>query len=373
MEKIHIMHVIYSLEMGGMENGVINLVNKMDPTLFTSSICCLAKSGDYEKRIPLNVKIFTMGKKEGHSPFLFIKLALLFKKEGVHIVHARNWAALFDGIMGAWVAKIPAIVYSEHGKRYEDLFQIKKRRIWTQKILLSHLTNKVVTVCEDLRKSFIELGIRPEKIVTIYNGVEETKFDLKIDVLNKKKQIGCKEDDIIIGTVGRMDPIKDYTTLLRAASIIVKDFPKTKFLFVGGGAYLNELKKFTQTLKLNQKVIFLDKREDVPELLKIMNIFVLTSLSEGLSNTIIEAMASALPVIATNVGGNPELIIDNKSGILVPVGDYHLLSKAIMQLIKNPLKAEEMGKIAQERVKKYFALSKMIKTYEELYKSLVSK
>jgi sugar transferase (PEP-CTERM/EpsH1 system associated) len=371
MNKLHIMHVLYSLDIGGMENIVVNLVNKLNPMYFSSSICCLGFVGRFEENVAQDrVKIFNLHKRPGHDPFLFLRLGTLFKRENVKIVNTYNWAGFFDGVLGAKIANVPVIIHSEHGKEYEDLDGIKRRRALTYKLILPIIPNAVVTVCEALKNDFIKLtNIKNEKIITIYNGVELEKFNPNIDIKKKKKEIGCNEEDIIIGTVGRLDPIKDYSTLIYAAKSVIEEFSNIKFLFIGDGAEFSKLKNLTHTLNISQNTIFLGSRNDVPQLLKIMYLFVLPSLSEGLSCTILEAMAAKLPVIATNVGGNPEIVINGKSGILFKPKDYHSLAKYIIDLIKNSTKAYDMGKYGFERIKRDFNLSKMISAYESLYMS----
>lgn len=374
MKPIHIIHVMHSLSLGGMESIVVNLINGLDRKKFVSSLCCLEGLGPLLKEInQREVKVFNLGKGESHDWTLFLRLAKLFKKEGAQIVHTLGWAALFDGIIGARIARVPVVVHSEHGKSYEDLLDVPRRRIWTQRMILPYLTDKVCVVCEDLKKSLKEsLHLLDKKMITIYNGIEISNVALSVDLVQKKKDIGYKNNEMIVGTVGRLDPVKNYKVLLRSAAIITQDMPNVKFLFVGDGPAAEGLKSLTQELGLNSRVIFLGQREDVPELLKIMDVFALPSLSEGLSKAILEAMAAGLPVVATNVGGNPELVIENQTGFLVPSGDPQGLANAIIYLLKNHEQAKRMGMSGQEMVRQHFSLEKMIKSYENLYLSLLT-
>jgi len=371
-DKIHIMHVTFGLSMGGSENRLVNLINTSDSNIFNFSICCLTQSGIMATRLKRkDIKIFELHRK-GKGYLLWLRLALLFCKERIDIVHTHGWSG-FDGVIGAKLARVPIIIHSEHGKDIEDIYCIKKRKIWGRK-LISCLVNQLVTVSEEIKDSLVKtVKIPTKKILTIYSGVDIQRFNIKIDKIKKKEEIGIKGKNLVIGTVGRLDPIKDYNTLLYCAKEVLNEFPDLKFLFVGDGPVRRDLEKLATKLGLQEKVIFVGERMDIPELLNIMDIFVLPSLSEGLSNTILEAMASGLPVVATRVGGNPELIVDGETGFLVPPTDYQSLSKVIIQLLKDTSLTKRMGLAGQERVKKQFSLSKMVNSYEKLYKELIKK
>lgn len=371
-DKIHIMHVIYGFSMGGAENRLANLINGIDQDTFISSICCIKKSGIIVTRLKRkDIKIFELHRK-GKDYLLCLKLASLFRKEKVDIIHTHGWSG-FDGVIGAKLACVPVIIHSEQGKDIEDIYNIKKRRILGRK-LISYLVNQLVTVSEEIKESLAKTAKIPqEKILTIHTGVDIQRFNIKIDKIKKKEEVGIGGKVIVIGTVGRLDPIKSYDTLLYCAKEVLNEFPDLRFLFVGNGPMRRNLEELTIKLGIREKVTFIGERLDIPELLNIMDIFVLPSLSEGLSNTILEAMASGLPIIATRVGGNPEMVVDGETGFLVSPKDYQSLSKVIIQLLKNPSLCKKIGLTAQERAKNHFPLSKMIISYEELYKKLINK
>lgn len=370
--KIHIMHVIYEFSMGGLENRLVNLMNVIDPNVFNFSICCIKKSGIMATRIKRkDIKIFELHRKSKNY-LICLKLAMLFRKEKVDVIHTHGWSG-FDGVIGAKLARVPVIIHSEQGKDIEDIYSIKKRRLWGRK-LISYLANQVVTVSEEIKDSLVKTEkISPDKILTIHNGVDIQRFNINIDKIKKKEEVGIGSKDIVIGTVGRLDPIKSYDTFLYCAKEVISEFPDLRFLLVGDGPMRKNLEELSTKLGLQEKVTFIGERLDIPELLNIMDIFVLPSLSEGLSNTILEAMASGLPIITTRVGGNPEIIIDGETGFLVPPTDYQSLSKVLIQLLKAPSLAKKIGLAGQERAKRHFSLSKMVSSYEALYKELSEK
>ncbi|MDI6782252.1 MAG: glycosyltransferase, partial [bacterium] len=331
MKNIRVMHLIYCLETGGLEKGTATLVNNMNPETFESSICCLSGFGPSIKLIKKKeIKIFDMKTKNTHEMFLFLRLAKLFKEQKIDILHAKGWPALFDGVLGARIAGVPVVVYSEHGKNIDDFFEIKKRRVWTRR-LSAPLIDKIVTVSEELKRGLIEItGLNEEQIVCIHNGVEFP--DICVENEEKRRELGFEQGDILVGTVGRLDPVKNFDIFIRSAKGVLNEFSTVKFLLIGDGPIREDLELLVSELGLNRHVILLGERNDVAELLKIMDIFVLPSKSEGLSNTILEAMSARLPVIATNVGGNPELVIDGETGVLIQPGDVSVLTTAITNL-----------------------------------------
>lgn len=373
-DKIHIMHVIYALDTGGMQKGLINLVNRLNPNIFVNSICCLTKADSSREKVKGEVEIFELEKKEGQDFFLPIRLAILFRKKKVDIVHARCWGALFDGVIGAKIANIPIIIYGEHGRRYEDIVQSKKRHIWIRKIILSFFVDNIVSVSNETKEWLVNsIKINQDKIICIHNGIDLLEGAFEVNIINKKQQLGIQKEDRVIGTVGRLDRVKDYPTLLYATSEVVKYFPKIKILFIGDGPHRNELENLSTSLGIKENIIFLGERKDVIELLKIMDIFIMTSLIEGISNTILEAMSCGLPIITTNVGGNSEVVLDGATGFLVPPKRPDLVAEAIMKILNDIPKAHILGAFGRQRITQYFTLSKMIDKYEELYKSRAKK
>ena len=372
MHNIRVMHLLHSLETGGLEKGTATLVNNMNPEIFESSICCLSGLGASLNLIKKEgLKIFDMKTTDAHELFLFLKLARLFREQRVDILHAKGWPALFDGVLGARIAGVPVVIYSEHGKNTDDFFEIKKRRVWTRR-LLAPFMDKIVTVSEELKRGLVEItGLNEKRIVCIHNGVEF--FDICVESAKKRKELGVEQGDILVGTVGRLDPVKNFDIFIRSAEMVLKEFPQVKFLLVGDGPIRKDLELLVSELGLSRHVIFLGERNDVAELLNVMDIFVLPSKSEGLSNTILEAMSVGLPVIATNVGGNPELVIDGETGVLIQPWDASVLAAAIINLLRDNEKRKKMGDAGFIKAKGEFSIEKMVKSYEELYLSLYKK
>ncbi len=364
------MHVVHSLHTGGMENGVVNLINRMDWERFHHSVCCIATSGEMEERVlRKDVKVFEMKKGAGHSFTLPLRLAALFRRERVDIVHTRNWGTI-DGILGARMSLISKVIHGEHGWEVFDPEGLNKKRNILRK-MLSPFVSRYVTVSQDLKKWLVEVvGIRSNKIATIINGVDTEKFIPKKNSEETSNALGYKQDEIIIGAVGRLDPVKDYKTLIKAFISLSNSFRNIRLMVIGNGAEDVVLKKLVTQAGIKDRVAFMGMRNDTPELFRCMDVFVLPSVAEGISNTILEAMASGLPVIATDIGGNPELVRDQETGFLFPSGDVGCLSTLLKKYIVQPQLRFLNGGAGRMRALEDFSLNTMVKSYEGLYMSL---
>jgi sugar transferase (PEP-CTERM/EpsH1 system associated) len=367
--KIKILHVLHSFNMGGLENGVVNLINNSDKNIFDHEICCVTKSGNAALRLKNCIPVYEMHKQEGNDWRLLPKLARLMKNIKPDIVHTRNWGTV-DGIVAAKFARIGAVVHGEHGWNMDDpAGQNIRRRIARR--LLSGIVNHFVAVSEDIKQWMINsIGIRNTKVSKILNGVETDKFYPR-DNIGIRNSLGFSSEDIVIGTIGRLDPIKDQHLLLQAFSRLKHEQKKLRLLLVGDGPEKRNLESVRKRLPIGDRVLFLGERDDVDKILSAFDFFVLPSRNEGISNTILEAMATGLPVIATDVGGNPELVKHGCTGLLFPPGDCEALVNALNFYIEqNPHMIEIHGRNARERVIREFSLKRMVKEYETLYKSL---
>jgi sugar transferase (PEP-CTERM/EpsH1 system associated) len=370
--RVKIMHIVHSLEVGGLENGVVNIVNHLNEERFLHSICCLTISGSLVKRIKRpDVRIFEMKKRDKNDLRLLVRLKKLLEQEKPHIVHTRNWGAI-DAIFVSRLTRVPVIVHGEHGREATDPEGKNRKRNFIRKLMVPFV-NRFTTVSQDLKEWLIkEVGIPSSRVTTIINGVNTERF-FPHDKIICTRNAGIRSEEVIIGTVGRLDPVKNHAMLLHCFKDLSRSHKGIRLMIVGDGPKWGELQALSNVLGIADKVIFTGKRDDIPELMNNLDIFVLPSLAEGISNTILEAMATGLPVIATDVGGNRELVVDNQTGFLVPKNDLIALGQAIEFYLSNPLKIGEHGKAGRKRVVELFALNRMLKQYEHLYLSLLDR
>jgi len=360
-----ILHLIQTSGPGGAEKLLLTLA-KNSKDQYTS-IIGLLKNGWLLKQLQnhdVKVKIIPS---DGSFDLKLIKnLVDIIKKEKIDLIHSHLLDMNFYSSLAAKVAGIPHIS-TEHGDIHHTSKKLDKKTLIKAKAI-SHFSDKIVFVSKFTRDKFLKLSKVPkQKIAIIYNGIDLKEYEQSINIQSKKAEIGIKNNEFVIGNVANLYPVKGQIYLLKAAAKIIKEFPNTKFLFIGRGELEEKLKKEAQNLGIAPHIKFLGFRNDVKELLKIMDVFVLCSLSEGLPLSLIEAMASKVPIVAAKVGGIPEAIIHNHSGLLVPPKDPEALTNAILKILKNSNLATSLAENAYKRFLKHFTIKKMVSRYEQLY------
>jgi len=361
------MHLIHQLRTGGAENGIINLVNLIDGDRFESAVCAFVGGGAQTHRVDTRkTKLFELNKtKDGNDfllPFRLKKQLILWQP---HILHTHAWGTLCEGFLAAKMARIPVVIHGEHGT-----LQQQKRNIPVQRFVWG-LCTQVLSVSNSHREKIAgTIGFPPEKIKVIPNGVDTNRFSPNPDHEGKKTLLGFAPQDKIIGTVGRLMPVKNQQMLIQAFATLVGHCPDAKLVLVGDGPLRNELTQLASSLGIAPSIHFLGRRSDVPAVLQAMDLFVLPSISEGMSNTILEAMSCGLPVVATDVGGNPEIIIDNVTGRLVQSDNVEELADILTFLFDHPDQLQVMGRSSRKHIEDNYSIQTMINNYERLYQEL---
>ena len=358
--RIHIQHVVLSLRPGGLENGVVNVINRLDPNRFRSSVTCLQEAGAFAARIRSpEVEIHTLGLRRGNDVKLPLRLAGLFRRTSTDVVHTRNAEAFFYGFLGAKLARVPALIHSEHGRVLPD----SPRRMTVQRWLLN-FTDGAFSVSDQLRRDLVHhLRVPERRFEVIYNGVDVARI-AGADRMRARRALGVNDHDIVIGSVGRLVSVKNYALLLRAFSHIAEP---AHLVLIGDGPERASLEALATAHGNAARTHLLGHREDVAELLVGLDIFVLPSLSEGMSNTMLEAMAAGVPTVASRVGGNSEIIQDQENGLLFESENERALTDLLVNLIAAPEHRAQLGRAGQERVMHEFSMRAMIQKYEALY------
>lgn len=366
MGQIKVVHVVPSFMTGGMENGMVNLINRMDPISFYHIICCLTKAGPISKNIVNpNVEICELNKAPGKNNKLLKRLFYFFKKKSPDIVHTRNWGGI-DGIIPAKLAGVKVIIHGEHGRDINDPKGELRRRLWARR-LISPLVNKYLTVSEDMSQWLVNtVRINPKKVMTIVNGVDTEKFSPENAALIRNKY-GVDKFKFLIGTVGRLDPIKDQATLIKAFAILAQSYKFISLLIIGDGPCRKELESLVDRLNIRNHVSFWGELNNVADIYKLLDVFALSSIGEGMSNTILEAMATGIPVVATDVGGSKELISDSKNGFLVPPQDPYTLANCLEKYIENPDLKALHGNTGRKLSISLYNMPKMVSQYSIFY------
>lgn len=358
-KDIRILHVVQSIDCGGQEKMIISLAEQQLKSGVYAGICVLEGIGELSKEV-VNKKIplYYMGKKPGISFKVIVQLKRLLQQQNISIMHAHNMGPAFYGALSAYLADVPVAIVTRHGRdplRWNAM-------IW-------YLIDAVVAISENTKKAFLKYNrISSAKVHVIYNGIDKANDDRSLsDRHHLKAQLGIADTDVVIGSVGRLCSEKDFVTLLDAYAKVVRQYPNSKLLIVGGGKLKEELETYCRSLKIENNAIFTGYRKDVPELLEVMDIFVLSSISEGMPLALLEAMANSKPSVVTSVGGNVEVIVNGVTGFLVPPKNYEDLANKIMILIGNDNLMKKFGIAANQRVIDVFSLDRMVKNYMNLY------
>ena len=367
-----IVHVIYRLGVGGLENGLINLINRLPESRYRHAIISLTEVSDFRQRITRSdVACFALNKRAGNDIKMLWKLWRLFRKLRPAIVHSRNLAAL-EAQLPAWLAGVPCRIHGEHGRDVYDMDGTSRKYRWIRR-LYQPLVHRYVPLSQELEDYLRnQVGVVEAKIHPICNGVDVESFR---SLEPREREVVLPPgfagpDNFLVGTVGRLEAIKDQLTLVRAFGEMCARRPednRLRLLLVGDGSLQAEIEALATSEGIRDRVWLAGSREDVVPLLSAMDVFVLPSLAEGISNTILEAMACGLPVVATRVGGNAELVVDGETGLLVPRADPQAMAEALLRYLDDDSLRSRHGTAARQRAVENFSIDGMVRNYQDIY------
>jgi glycosyltransferase involved in cell wall biosynthesis len=368
MTRLKVIHLVEDLKIGGAERVIADIALGLDRKKYDASVWCVTRGGETaselsEKRIEVKV----LGISSFRNPLNTVRLARLLQAARPDIVHTHGYFASVIGRLAARRAGTPIILAHVHSTYWE----YKKRHIMIER-KLSRFTHKIIC-CSQAVESFVTNTekIADNKTIVIYNGVDEERFSPSKNSTSIRAEFGMDEEAAVVGTVSSLTPHKGHEYLIQAASLVLSTLPAARFLVVGDGPLRKKLEDQAKNLNIYPAVIFAGTRKDIPEILSLLDVFVLPSHTrEGLGIAIIEAMAVERPVVASDIGGIPEVVNDSDTGLLVPPGDPEALAKATNELLQNPARAKEMGKKGRIRVKERFTAKKMLAEIEHVYQSL---
>ncbi len=363
-----ITYLLPELKWGGAEKHVIYLAAGLRQRGHEAQIVCLFREGPLagearEKEIPLTCL---------HLPYqwnagVFFQIHRWLRSHPTDLLHTYLFGFHLFGGLPARLLKIPAILSS---RREISQWQ-KGRHRWLEN-LGNLFTDRIVCCSKAVAEwTLAKERVRPDKVVTIHNGVDLGRFRPLKDHSHTRQSLGIPAQAPVIGTVANLSREKGYPTLLEAAEQILKKVPEAWFLFVGFGPLERDIREKAARIPGHDRIIFAGARTNVPDLIATMNLFVLASEIEGFPNVLLEALAMAKPVVATHVGGVPELIESGRNGLLVPPRDGLALAEAVLALLKDPERARQLASRGETRIHKHFTLDRMTNQYESLYLSLL--
>lgn len=367
-EKINVLHIYQNSKIGGIQQQILSIVRGYDREKFNPTVCCFGPKMEIGSEIEKAGINFVALNRQRYSKFsvgIIVDLYRLMKERNIHVLRTHKYRANLYGRIAGKLAGVPVIIASEHNIYRDEKEKRFIRRI-TNKIL-SIVTDKMVTVSDAIRKDILKYDrVSPSKIMVLHNGVDTETFKPIVNFRDIRKQFAMSKDDVVIGFVGRLVINKGLNYLIEAVSLLKVSY-NIKLLIAGDGSLMEELKKMARDKGLEESVIFTGLRRDITDILSSIDIFVLSSIKEGFPNSLLEAMAMGKPVVATAVGGIPEVINHGTNGLLVKPADIEGLQTALKLLIDDRLMAENLGLAARDFIEKNYGITATARKWEMLY------
>lgn len=365
-----IVYLITDLDIGGAENSLYQLVTHLNRKKFSPIVCSLSGEGKIaEKLRDKGIEVVCLGAKNKFDITIFFKLVKLLHRKKPHILHTYLFHANFVGRIAGWISRTPIIISSVRVAEEE-----RPHHLYLD-MLTQWMVDKEVCVSKEVEKFMRKKAkVSTSKLITIYNGINPSDFHLlnNKEKNKKREELSISGFNLVIGTIARLTTQKGIQYLLEAFKIVLKDFPRCCLLIVGEGFQKKSLERLVEKLGIISSVKFLGFREDAKEIINIMDVFVVSSLWEGMPNVMLEACALSKSVVATRVAGSKEIIKDGQTGFLVPPRDCKSLARSIKLLLHDPKTREEFGNRGKEFVNNNFSLDRMVKATEKVYEELTN-
>lgn len=371
-----VLHVIHELATGGLENGVVNLLDRLQASEFRHAVVCIEGASDFRQRLKRqDIEIVALHRSKVGIWRVRRQIHSICRRLRPAILHTRNMSGL-DALLPARLAGVEVRIHGEHGWDVDNLRGQKLRPALLRR-LHSPFVDRYVTVSKDLERYLVErVGVAPDRISRICNGVDVDRF-----TPTREKPVGLlpaslrADAPFVIGTVGRLQPVKDQAVLVRAFAEVVGENPalraNLRLVIVGDGPLLPALRELAHSLGVADLVWLPGAIGDVSDVFRLLDLFVLPSLNEGISNTILEAMASGLPVVATDVGGNVEIVDDGRWGRLFKAGEVSQLANILCEYVRDPTMRSAHAAAARRAAVERFNLDTMVAQYRAMYQSLL--
>jgi len=371
--RMRVAYIVHTFAMGGLERCIARLVNHLDRSRFEPLIVCLNRNGDAAQWLGVeDVPVYELRKRAGNDPRVIGGLKRLLCRERVDLVHSHNWGTLLETTLARRWARVPCHVHAEHGLELADLELPGWRR--NLRGIVSRWAMRqadiIVCVAQSVRDKMVErTGCDVDRIHLIGNGVDVPGLDSLGDqpqVL--RHQLGVNEDAILLGSIGRLAPVKDFSNAIAATAELVKQDSDVHLVLVGDGPLRSELTQQSRRLGIENRVHLVGQQNHVALYLASMDIYINSSLSEGMSLSILEAMAAGRPCVVTDVGGNALLVAgDDPCGMVVPAADPAALAAGIQRLARDSELRQSLGQRARIRHRQTYSTEVMVRRYEQMY------
>ena len=362
-DVVRVLHVVSLLGHGGMEAGVMKLVAGCDRSRVLADVCSLEPACAFKDLFTGDSRLHELSRRTALDLRLVKGLAAIMRQRAIDVVHTHAWGTLVEGWMAARLAGVRHFIHGEHGTLESRPLNVAvQRRLWRR-------TDKLLAVSRDLAERMARTTGTPfDRIEVIPNGVE---IGPELSREQARVALSLAPDQLVALAVGRLVPVKNYRLLLAAARGLTSVEPRWRFLIAGDGPLRSELEREIASMNLGEHVTLLGHRADIPMLMGAADAFVIPSSSEGMSNTILEAMSAARPVVATRVGGNPELVHEGVTGMLVSPHAAMEFCVALRALGESAALRKRMGRAGRQRAEREFSRARMIEDYTQMYETVV--
>jgi len=371
-KKTHLAYVVHTLNPGGTERLVVEM-SKAFVADFLVTVICLDEPGVWATKLRrMGIPVYSLWRQPGLDVSVAYRLAKHCRDNDVHIIHAHQCTPWFYAALSRLWNTAPRVMLEEHGRFYPETENLLRR--WVNKVLIARLTHRFVAVSRDTRDRLERYeGIGADNVQVVYNGIEEFATISTTRRLEIRRSLGFDESHFIVGTVGRFDPIKNLPLLVRSCAAVMKEAKNLRAVLVGDGPDYPAIERLVNSLRITEKFNLTGFREDARSLVQGMDLFVLPSFSEGTSMALLEAMAAGVPVVVTDVGGNPEIVHAGKTGFIVRSDDEGELTSVLRDAIRDTDRTQAFAKAGQQFVRKNFSFSGMLENYRRIYLQLAEK
>jgi L-malate glycosyltransferase len=359
-----VLQVVLSLSPGGTERLVIELSKRLHAA-HGMHVCCLDAPGAWAEELTARgISVTALGRRPGFSPAVGREIARIAAMHDATVLHCHQYSPFVYGTLVRFWRPME-VVFTEHG-RFSDAPPSLKRQIANR--LLSRFPSRVFSVSNDLRTHLTSEGFPQQKVQVIHNGIHMGTSVGPSARREARRRLGVEPQHVVIGSVARLDPVKDFPTMVRAFRDVHRVLAHARLVIIGDGPERETVSVTIAEAGLTDSVILAGHREDVPSLLPALDIYANSSIFEGVSLTILEAMAAALPVVATRVGGTPEVVVDGETGRLVPARDVRAMAEALLTIATDPGTAARMAASGRHRVERHFSIERMVERYAAVYR-----
>lgn len=365
-------YVVNSLHPGGTEKLVVEM-SLAFAAEFDLRVFCLDEPGLWAERLRVRgIPVYSLWRQPGLDVAIPVKLARHFRQQRTRIVHAHQCTPWFYAALARLLYPAPRLLLEEHGRFFPEVEN--RKRAWFNRWIIKPLTHRVIAVSEDVRERLRRYeGLQHQAISVVYNGVAP---EPPLDAATRtalRREWGFTPEDFVVGTVGRFDPIKNLPLLMNSLARAGAEAPHIRGLLVGDGPDFAATRALVERLKLTDRVRLTGFRDDARTLVQCMDLFVLSSFSEGTSMALLEAMAAGIPVAVTAVGGNPEVVVKDRTGWVTPSDSVETLTAAMLEAINDPGKRQAFARAGQQRFEECFTFARMIETYRNLYCAMLAR